>query len=60
MTLLKVGETPSTLYQIQFLNAIEPLDAIFKLRCRSTITHRLREHDLERPFPAQKFRATRT
>ena len=60
MTLLKFRQAPATFYQIQFLNAAEPLDAILELRRVGTITHCLREHDLERPFPAQVFRTTRT
>ena len=60
MILLKVGQAPAAFNQIQFLNTTKPLDAILELRCGGAITYRLCEHDLERPFPAQKFRATRT
>ena len=59
MILLKVDQAPAAFNQIEFLNATEPLHAILELRCGGAITHRFREHDLERPFPAQIFRATR-
>jgi len=58
MTLVNVGQAAATFYQVQFLDATEPLDAILKLRRGGTIAHRLREHDFERPFPAQVFRAS--
>ena len=60
MTVLKVSQAPAACNQIQFLSATEALDAILELRCGGTITHRLCEHDLEWPFSAQIFRATRT
>jgi hypothetical protein len=60
MTLVKVGQAAAAFYQVQFLDAAESLDAILQLRCGGTISHRLREHDLERPFPAQVFRASWT
>ena len=59
MILLKVDQAPAAFNQIEFLNATEPLHAILELRCGGAITHRFREHDLEGPFPAQIFRATR-
>ena len=60
MTLVKVGQAAAAFYQVEFLDATEPLDAILQLRCGGTISHHLREYDLERPFPAQVFCASWT